>query len=188
MEQVLVVCGTEKGRDMLRTLLCDAACPPSAFAENAGQARRLLTQCEYDLVVINAPLTDEFGHELACQAVENSATGVILLVRNEMADEVAERVEDDGVLVVPKPVSRPMFYQAVRMVAAAQRRMRGLHRENLKLQSKIEEIRLVDRAKLILMEHLGMTEQQAHRYLEKQAMDLRVTRREVALGVLKTYE
>ena len=58
----------------------------------------------------------------------------------------------------------------------------------MRLQDKIEEIRLVSRAKCVLIEVLGMTEPQAHRYLEKQAMDLRCTRREVAQGVLSTYE
>lgn len=188
MESILIVSGTDKGCTMLNDLMCSAAYPPSAFAYNAGEARRLMSQCGYDLLVINAPLSDEFGHELALQAVENSATGVIMLVKNEIADDVASKVEDDGVLVVGKPIGKQLFYQAVKMVAASQRRMLGLHQENVKLQNKIEEIRLVDRAKLVLMQHLSMTEPQAHRYIVKQAMDMRITRKEVAQGVLKTYE
>ena len=53
---------------------------------------------------------------------------------------------------------------------------------------KIEDIRIVDRAKLILISFMSMSEKEAHRYIEKQAMDLRVTRRAVAEGILKTYE
>lgn len=48
--------------------------------------------------------------------------------------------------------------------------------------------RLIDRAKRTLMRYLGFTEPQAHRYIEKHAMDLRVTRAEVARGILKIYE
>ena len=47
---------------------------------------------------------------------------------------------------------------------------------------------MVDRAKCILIQYLNMTEPQAHRYIEKQAMDLRVSRREIAQGILQTYE
>lgn len=50
------------------------------------------------------------------------------------------------------------------------------------------EARLIERAKEVLMEYLKMTEAQAHRYIEKQAMDMRITRREVAESILKTYE
>ena len=53
--------------------------------------------------------------------------------------------------------------------------------------NQIEEIRLVDRAKCALIQYLSFTEQQAHRHIEKQAMDMHITK-EVALGILKTYE
>jgi AmiR/NasT family two-component response regulator len=58
----------------------------------------------------------------------------------------------------------------------------------VQLQLKIEEIRLVNRAKAILIQYLKMTEQEAHKYIEKQAMDLRITKREVATSILNTYE
>ena len=66
--------------------------------------------------------------------------------------------------------------------------MVGLQKEHGRLQQKIEEMRLVDRAKCTLVQYLGLTEPQAHRYLEKQAMDMRMTRREVAEEILRTYE
>ena len=63
-----------------------------------------------------------------------------------------------------------------------------LESENMKLQKKIEEIRLIDRAKCILIQYLQMTEQQAHKYIEKQAMNLRQSKVSVAESLLKTYE
>ena len=51
-----------------------------------------------------------------------------------------------------------------------------------------DDIRLIDRAKWILITRMGMSENEAHRYIEKQAMDLRVTRRAIAEGLLKTYD
>lgn len=63
-----------------------------------------------------------------------------------------------------------------------------MQNENDLLRQKIEDIRLVDRAKCVLIEYLKMSEAQAHKYIEKQAMDLRQTRQEVATAILKTYE
>lgn len=63
-----------------------------------------------------------------------------------------------------------------------------MERENKDLAAKIDGIRLVNRAKWALIEHLGMTEDQAHRYIEKQAMDARVSKKEVAEGIIRTYE
>ncbi|MFR1758817.1 MAG: ANTAR domain-containing response regulator, partial [Christensenellaceae bacterium] len=102
--------------------------------------------------------------------------------------DLSAQVEEDGVFVVPKPVNRPFFYQAVKLASASRRRMLSLEQQNMRLQQKIEEIRLVDRAKCTLIEVLKLSEAQAHRYIEKQAMDMRITRREVAENILKTYE
>ena len=69
-----------------------------------------------------------------------------------------------------------------------QKRLGGVQKENVRLKKQIDDIRLINRAKCILMEYLSMTEPQAHRYLEKQAMDLRITKAEVAKSLLSTYE
>ena len=53
---------------------------------------------------------------------------------------------------------------------------------------KLEDLRLVSRAKLILIQNMSFTEEQAHHYIERRAMDSRRTRAEVALDILKTYE
>lgn len=51
----------------------------------------------------------------------------------------------------------------------------------------MKEIRLINRAKWILIEQLKMTESDAHRYIEKQAMDRCVTRTEIAETIIRTY-
>jgi response regulator NasT len=63
-----------------------------------------------------------------------------------------------------------------------------LQNQNEKLQKKIEEMRMVDRAKCALIQYLRMTEQQAHRHIEKQAMDTRQTKMQVARDIVNTYE
>ena len=51
----------------------------------------------------------------------------------------------------------------------------------------MNEIRLVNRAKWLLISEVKMTEPDAHRYIEKQAMDLCVSKREIAEQIIKTY-
>ena len=50
------------------------------------------------------------------------------------------------------------------------------------------DIRMVNRAKWLLIDNLGMSEKDAHHYIEKRAMDSRQTRREVAEGIIRTYD
>ena len=66
--------------------------------------------------------------------------------------------------------------------------MRKTEKKTLSIEEKMAEIRLVNRAKWLLIERENMTEAEAHRYLEKRAMDLRVSRVEVAKQVIQTYQ
>ena len=93
-----------------------------------------------------------------------------------------------GVQTCALPIYRQFFFQSVKLVNAARRRMQGLQKENTGLKSKIEEIRMVDRAKCLLIQYQNLTEPQAHRFIEKQAMDRRLTRLDVARQILTTYE
>lgn len=184
---VLIVSGTQKGVQSISDLLPPGEFAPAASALSGGAARRMLLSGSYDLVIVNAPLPDEFGHELAMHAVEQADAGAMLIVKSALFDQVGARVELCGVLTVQRPVSKSAFYQALRLLAATQSRWRRMQRENEKLHAKMEEIRIVARAKCILVEYLRMSEQQAHRYIEKQAMDMRVSKRSIAERILKTY-
>jgi response regulator NasT len=189
MDRIIVASGNEKATAMLVTMLKEMF-PSCSFsiASTGVETRRALSSSSFDCAVINCPLPDEYGHELAELATSNPSTGCVLIVKEENADHIAERVEDYGAMVIPKPIGRHNFYRSMRFVSAARKRMLGIQTENLKLQKKLEEIRTVNRAKLALMQYLGFTEQQAHRYIEKQAMDLRCTKLEVAHNVIKMYE
>lgn len=188
MDRILIVSSTEKSRAFFKELMQTPSFQSASIVENGAEARRILIEADYDIIVINAPLSDETGKELALDITRMTRAGVILMVKADYADAVSAKVEDYGVFVVGKPVNRQLFYQSLRIVSASRRRMLSLQSENTKLHQKIQEIRLVDRAKCTLIQYLHMTEQDAHRYIEKQAMDLRMTRREIAEEILKTYE
>jgi response regulator NasT len=96
-------------------------------------------------------------------------------------------MENFGVLVVQKPIIREVFFQTLGLAKSLRRRLVGMQNENEKLQKKIDEIKVVDQAKWTLIRTLGMNEEQAHRYIEKQAMDMRRSRYDIASCILKTY-
>ena len=73
-------------------------------------------------------------------------------------------------------------------MSSATERLRKSEKKSLSIEEKMEEIRLVNRAKWLLIDELKMSEPDAHRYIEKQAMDRFVSKREVAEEIIKTYE
>ena len=106
MSKVLIVSSNDKSTDMIVQLIKADCASQISTVDNGGEARRALLINDYDIIIINAPLLDEFGHELATLVTEKSAAGVIILVKNELADGVSAKVENFGVLVVAKPISK----------------------------------------------------------------------------------
>lgn len=183
----MIVSGPDNGMNDLCTILKESGLTDISIVSSCGEARRKLVNGEFDIILINSPLTDEFGTNFALFAT-NSNAGIILMVKSELADQVSLKVENEGVFVISKPIHKTVLFQAVKMGLATYRRMRGIKNENLELRNKIEAIRTVDRAKCILIQYLSMTEAQAHKFIEKQAMDMRISKSAVAEGIIKTYE
>ena len=179
MGRALIVSAGTNSNEYLARQMTALGYPRPVMAASGSEARRLLTDSGFDLIVINAPLPDEFGHELGIFGVEHSLAGVLLLAKGETAAQMGDRVEEYGVLVLSKPFSVSQFHQAVRMAKACHQRLLLLEEKNH------AQIRLVDRAKCFLIQHRAMTEEDAHRLIEKRAMDTRTNRGEVARQILE---
>ncbi len=188
MESVLLVSCSEKGNKVFIDLLKQASVHKIAAVSSCARARQLLMEYEYDLCMINAPLPDENGISLAKHVAAMGSTQTILIVRGEYTDAIADAVEPYGVICLGTPISKNLLWSALRLAGAAQNKYRSMQDEVGRLTKKIEDIRIIDRAKCVLISVLQMTEQEAHKHIEKQAMDMRVTKKAIAEGILKQYE
>ena len=154
--RVLVALPGEKNRAQWERLLGEEGFREVAFAASGGEARRLLLAGAWDAVVVSAPLPDEFGHQLAMDAAEEGP-GVLLAVKSDQWEGVYARVAPYGVLTLGRPFSRGMFSQAVGLLLASQAKAERYRAENEKLRQKLEELRVVSRAKCLLVEYLHLT-------------------------------
>jgi Response regulator with putative antiterminator output domain len=188
MENVLIISRSKNNILSFTETLHAAACSSVSSLHSCGDARRLLLEQDFDLVIIDAPLKDESGESLARHIAVKGLSQVLLIVKSEHFEEISSVTENDGVLVISKPLNTALFWSALKLAASAQVHTKRLQSENSKLTQKIEDIRIIDRAKCILISFLNITEKEAHKYIEKHAMDMRTTRRKIAEGILKTYE
>ena len=188
MESALIVSYTEKGTAFLTELLSAASIHQVTSLQSCSEARRLLLERDFDLVIINSPLRDETGESLSRHVASKGVSQVILVVKSEYFEAVSAVCEDDGVLTVSKPMNRAVFWSALKLAKSAWSRIKYVQAENAKLKQKIEDIRIVDKAKWMLISYMKLNEQDAHRYIEKQAMDKRCTKRTIAEEIIKTYE
>lgn len=173
---------------IIANVLRDCGFQTVSSAVGAENTRKHLQMRSFALAALYLPLGGEFGLDLVREIHTRLDTAIILVARSEDAEHIQQAVAYAGAFVLARPVNRSMLMQAVRFVMTSREEILRLKSENLSLQEKIDEIRVAARAKCMLMEVLKMTEIQAHRYLQKQAMDRRVSLAEVSRDVLKTYE
>ena len=188
MEHVVIVSQSDRNTDIIITILKKLPCREISFAKTLGEARMMSFDYDIDLYIIFSPVDNKSGEDLAKELTSNGVSQVIMIVNNDNYDYLASSVSRYGVLVVPSPVQKEIFWVTLKLASATIARLQGFQKINNKLTQKIEDIRIIDRAKCLLISHLSMNEKDAHKYIEKKAMDIRTSKRMVAETILKNYE
>ena len=188
MGRALIVSAGASSNEYIAARLAEMGYARPVILPSGAEARRRMPDADFDLIVVNAPLPDEFGHELCMDAVAGTDAGVVFLVKAAQAEQLLAPLNEQGVLLLSKPFSNTLFVQVMHMAAASNHRLLLLRQENQRLQEKLAQVRLVSRAKCCLIELGRMTEAEAHRYIEKKAMDTRRDRAEVAQEILDSYD
>lgn len=188
MGRALIVSAGASSNEYISARLAELGYSRPLIVPSGAEARRRMLESDFELIVVNAPLPDEFGHELCSAAVEKTDAGVVLLAKAAAAEQLMAPMSEQGVLLISKPFSNTLFLQAIHMAAASNLRLLRLRQENARMQEKIAQIRIVSHAKCCLVEREKMTEAEAHRYIEKKAMDTRRDRAEIAQEILDSYE
>lgn len=119
------------------------------------------------------------------EVIERSRVcGTAVIVRKESVPLAEELLAGSGAAALPSDVALPVLLGVLRAEAKAGERLFAVSGEIDRLREKLRTEKLISRAKLVLMVR-GMNEEEAHRFLEKQAMDRRISRAAVAEEVLR---
>ena len=157
---------------------------PVVFLDDVQEARRMTADLPPDIIIVDA------GQGLETETAAGFAqlpSTVLLLLPSAIFDEASAEVEGYGIISLAKPLDRFLFYMMLKAACAVQSKLKALTEKTVRLEEKMEEIRIVNRAKFLLMQRRGMTEPEAHRYIEKEAMDRCLRKRAIAESIIRTY-
>lgn len=171
----------------MNELLPESKYSPVKIVASINAAKRAFAERAFDYVIINSPLPDDIGTRFSIDTCNSKSTVVLLMVRSELHAGIYDKVAEHGVFTLPKPTSKPTIITALNWMASVRERLRKLEKKTLSIEEKMEEIRIVNRAKWRLITELKMDEPDAHRYIEKQSMDRCISKREIAEEIIKTY-
>ena len=185
--EALIVASTIKQQHALSEVL-HAVKIDGVVCSSAAEARRATLSRSFDIFIVNGGLPDEQGNELARFIADTCDCGGVYIDDYAAADMFADDLGSVGVMTLVRPITKTALAEAINLIFVANARVRALKAKNNELMGKLEDMKFITRAKIVLMRSLGYSEEQAHKYIEKKSMDMRMSRRKVAMDILKTYE
>lgn len=184
---VLIVSASERFSAVLAEFLPEAVYSPLTTVSSVAAAEREASRRPFDFIFINSPLPDDAGLRFAMDSCRSGGTVTVLFAAAELCEQIYDRVAEHGVYLLPKPTPRGSMLRALSWMSVTRERLRGFEKKVQPIEEKMEEIRLVNRAKWLLISELKMSEPDAHHYIAHQAMDRCIPKREVAEEIIRLY-
>lgn len=137
-----------------------------------------------DVAILAVGLSDGDGVEAARQVMTTCPSPLVLVTSRTEANVAARAVEAGVLGFLAKPLRPQELGPALDLAVSRFRDLEAVRKENEEFKRKLESRRLVDRAKALLIQRMGLTEPEAHRRLQKTAMDTRRPMADIAQAVL----
>lgn len=156
--------------------------------QDMAQARCMLREKKPSLVILqnDKPGLDDM-RAYSVLAAENDAV-FLLLVRQSTYPAVWQMAQRAGICVMSWPADGGVLAQTLRNLLLVKKRMTSMQERTDELQMQLADLKRIQKAKSLLQRQLGMSEQDAHRWIEKAAMDRCVKKREIAETVIRLYD
>ena len=157
-------------------------------AETVQEARRAVEREKIALMVIFSPLKDEEEIPRLFDMADRRGIAAGYIVGREIYSETAYRLEGRNVFVVAYPLQMDQVLQIVSFLYQVQKRFWLVLSEQERLQRQVQDVQIVCRVKCLLVEKREMTEEEAHHFIEQEAMNTGLSKREAALKILKELQ
>ena len=171
----------------LREMLEESGYEVVGEAGDGERAVELGDEKKPDLAILDIKMPKMNGLEVAEKLMDKGIAAIILTAYTDK--EFIERAKETGVLgYLVKPFTKGSLVAAIETAMARFKELQELREEVSSLKEALEVRKLVERAKGLLMKHLGISEEDAYRYLQKRSMEYRKPMREVAEAIIIALE
>lgn len=183
-QKVLIVCSS---KETIKSI--HEAIPTTKYtltsASSLLEAKQILTRLKFNFCILVSPLKDGPGIQGAREIIRNHDMRILLIVKSDVYDQAVYQLRENGVFVLSLPTSKKMIYQSIELLDVMNIALNKANHEISKLKKKINDIQIINRAKLLLIEQYHYTEEKAHQYIEKTAMNNSITKVDVAKNILE---
>jgi len=186
--RILIVDDSVRSRAFLTKALQGLSCSVVGEAADAGEGLHLAHTLKPDLILMAVGLPDMDGITAARQIMEQVPTPIVILTSHRDPETIRRATEAGVMAYLLKPVRKEELGPAVELAIGRFREFVTLRQENADLKRALEERKVVEKAKGILMETEGFSEREAFARIRKMSMDTRKSMEEIARAILLVAE
>ncbi len=188
-ERICLALADQAEAEKLNRFLTAAGFQIADTSFDGASAIRRIRALRPDLIIVDSFLPVMSGEEIAKIAEEDRIAPSIILKPSEQEKNIwAKPGGGWDFAYIYRPLSKSSILQTIRLVLMNHKRVTELETEINKLKSNLDSRRTVEKAKGLLMDRLGLSEQDAYRRIQKQSMDKGVTMKELSEAIIMTYE
>lgn len=159
--------------------------PDLVISKDLSESKRLLSENPFDILIVNPPIGQDFCIEFAKEIALRDNIALLFSIPESHYENFKAILTPYGIFTLLRPASEKTLRQTMDNLIALRERLRLSEKKVVSVEEKMAEIRLVNRAKWLLIQKKSMSEEEAHKYIEKNSMDNSIKRAEFCEKLIK---
>lgn len=184
---ILIIASNQTLTQQLIALLRAEGFSQIEYALSTSDARKKVVFFDPDMIIINSPLCGEPGNNFILDISERTTSNLLILTTGEFFLDMQYELQHIGAIIISKPLNRSIFVDTLHFAAHFSRYLGATFDYDTTLHTKEDDKRLITESKRVLIEQLNLSEPCAHRYIQKQSMNLRVSQVHIALKIINYF-
>ena len=181
---ILIVSSQEQFNTAVKKVIPGGRFNTIEVRKSESAARRELLERAYDIVIIDSPLSDGKATDFLKDIYDRNDMGIIYAVSADKYTKVSAYLVNYGIITVGKPIKDNSLELSIKLLLSMQDKIRESRRQAARLEEKMKELRIISRAKLLLVQN-GMSEDEAHEHIIRTAMNTGLSKKAVAEDIIE---
>lgn len=155
------------------------------FCDQLDQIEAECKKTPYDMLIVNEGSINDFQDILT---YHKNFSCTIVYMQHKVSDDYLKQCRAHHIIILMKPIKKHVFTQMLQICIQSQLQIKENNQKLQALNQRYQELKIIHQAKYLLMEQKHLKESQAHRMIEKQAMDNRCSKLVIAQRYIKKYK
>ena len=186
--RILIALSSDQSNIKMKAILVEAGFLVIDQAADGQDCLRKIRSCIPDLAILDLNLALMNGYEIAKVALEDDICDIVIISSIEHEGMLGSLKKYNNFVSLTKPVNKAVLSNTLELMIKSRKRIKELEKEINDLKFTLDTRKEVEKAKGLLMKHLGLPENDAFKRIQKQSMDRGIPMKEIAKAIILTYD